>query len=281
MSVPFAPPLPPAGMNADDVKRWEAYIATLTRAWQESSGIQRQQIEAQIQNAKDALANAREIANISAQTSRYGTDVQAQTRLAELKQNQQQYDATHALDMQKYGLSVAEAYTKYSQTPDMMWAQADFKDALGRVGQGLAPRPITSATPQPKAKSWEDFAALSGYNTPVVQAGQSGGGQAYSGGSGSGGAASGGGPDLRLKAMKAIGEAMPPSETEGNDGQDWEALNAIRSLYFARRPGSVEKLGGQRQKIAEAGLARMGYDPGLVREEYQRSRPGQGSVRRA
>ncbi len=255
---------------AQAVKAYDAYIATLTQAWQESSGLQRKQIEAQIEDAKIARQNAMQIAQLQAETSRYGTDVQRQTRLDELRQNQRQFDATHGLD-------VAKAYTEYAKTPDMMFARNDFMSAMGRVGQGLGPRNVMSqGTPQ--AKTWQDFAALSGYNTPTVQAGQSQGG-------GGGGMApqgpSGGGTDQRQKAVQEVMKAMPPSDSAGNDGQDWEALNAIRSLYAARRPGSVERLGKDRQAIANAGLARMGYDPSLVNADYRRTLPGQRSVRAA
>lgn len=254
---------------AQAVKAYDAYIATLTQALKESSGLQQRQIESQIEDAKIARQNAMQIAQLQAETSRYGTDVQRQTRLDELRQNQRQFDATHGLD-------VAKAYTEYAKTPDMMFARNDFMNAMGRVGQGLGPRNVMSqGTPQ--AKSWQDFAALAGYSTPTVQAGQSqggGGGMAPQG-------PTGGGTDQRQKAVQEVMKAMPPSDSAGNDGQDWEALNAIRSLYAARRPGSVERLGKDRQAIANAGLARMGYDPSLVNADYRRTLPGQRSVRAA
>jgi len=270
----------PGDLTDDEAKQavqaYDQYIARLTQAWQESSGLQRKQIEAQIDDAKKARENALAIAQMQDATSRYGTDTSRDLRLAELTQNQRQFDATHALDMHRYGLDVAKAYTEYSRTPDMMFARNDFMNAMGRVGQGLGPRNVMSqGTPQ--AKSWQDFAALAGYSTPTVQAGQSqggGGGMAPQG-------PTGGGTDQRQKAVQEVMKAMPPSDSAGNDGQDWEALNAIRSLYAARRPGSVERLGKDRQAIANAGLARMGYDPSLVNADYRRTLPGQRSVRAA
>lgn len=261
---------------AQAVQAYDQYIARLTQAWQESSGLQRKQIEAQIEDAKRGRENAMEIARMQSGDSRYGTDVQRQTRLDELRQNQRQFDASHALDMQRYGLDVAKAYTEYSRTPDMMFARNDFMSAMGRTGQGLAPRNVMSqGTPQ--AKGWQDFAALAGYTTPTVQAGRSqggGGGMAPQG-------PTGGGTDQRQKAVQEIMKAMPPSDSNGYDGQDWEALNAIRSLYAARRPGEVERLGQERRKIGQAGLARMGYDPNLVESDRMRTLPGQRSVRAA
>jgi hypothetical protein len=253
------------------VEAYDKYIATLTRAWEESSGLQRRQIESQIEDAKKGRENAMAIAQLNAQTSRYGTDVQAQTRMAELRQNQAQFDQTHGLD-------VAKAYTAYSQTPDMMFARNDFVNALGRTNAGLGVKPMSTGGAQPHAKTWEDFAALQGFNTPAVQAGRSQGGGGGMQSTASGG---GGGKDQRTSAVNAIMKAIPPSDGDGNDGQDWEALNAIRSLYAARRPGSVEGLGKERQKIANAGLARLGYDPALINEDYLRTRPGQGGVRLA
>ena len=57
----------PGDMSDADAAQWvqayDAYIGTLTQAWQESSGLQRKQIEAQIEDAKglnniDAIARA-------------------------------------------------------------------------------------------------------------------------------------------------------------------------------------------------------------------------------
>lgn len=269
----------PGDLTDDEAKQaveaYDAYIARLTQAWQESSGLQRKQIEAQIEDAKKARENALAIAQMQDATSRYGTDTSRDLRLAELKQNQRQFDASHALDMQRYGLDVAKAYTEYSRTPDMMFARNDFMNAMARTGQGLHPQNVMSqGTPQ--AKGWQDFAALAGYTTPTVQAGRSqgGGGMAPQG-------PTGGGTDQRQKAVQEIMKAMPPSDSNGYDGQDWEALNAIRSLYAARRPGEVERLGQERRKIGQAGLQRMGYDPALVESDRMRTLPGQRSVRAA
>lgn len=261
---------------AQAVQAYDAYIARLTQTWQESSGLQRKQIEAQIEDAKKARENALAIAQMQDATSRYGTDTSRDLRLAELRQNQRQFDATHALDMQRYGLDVAKAYTEYSRTPDMMFARNDFMNAMARTGQGLHPQNVMSQG-TPHAKTWADWTALAGYNTPTVQAGRSQGG----GGSMAPQGPTGGGTDQRQKAVQEIMKAMPPSDGDGYDGQDWEALNAIRSLYAARRPGDVERLGKERQKIANAGLARMGYDPALVNEDRMRTLPGQRSVRAA
>ena len=271
------PVMLPGDMTDSEAQQWvqayDAYIGTLTQAWQESSGLQRKQIEAQIEDAKKGRENALQIAQMQDATSRYGTDVASRDRMAQLYQTQEQFNATH-------GLELAKAYTQFSSSPDMMFARNDFVNAVGRVGQGLGPRNVMSQG-TPHANTWQDFAALSGYNTPAVQAGRSQGGGGGSPQMNASGGGSGSGTDQRTSAVNAIMKAMPPSDDDGYDGQDWEALNAIRSLYAARRPGSVARLGKERQKIANAGLARMGYDPNLVNEDYRRTLPGNQSVRRA
>lgn len=253
------------------VEAYDKYIATLTRAWEESSGLQRRQIESQIEDAKKGRENAMEIAQLQAQTTRYGTDVQASTRMAELRQNQAQFDQTHGLD-------VAKAYTEYASTPDRYFQLGDFTDALSRTGAGMGPRRY-GATGTPQAKSWEDFAALQGFNTPAVQAGrsQSGGGGPQASGAGSGG----GGSDPRISAASAIMKAIPPSEGDGYDQSDWSALNAIQSVYQARKPGSFERLRPGQQKMFASGLSRMGYYAPDAIEDMRRAAPGQKSVRLA
>jgi hypothetical protein len=116
---------------------------------------------------------------------------------------------------------------------------------------------------------------------PAVQSGGGGGGGGGGSAAPGGGGGGGGGGDPRVSAANAVMRAIPPSEGPGGTGQDWAALDSIRNLYFAARPGQVERLGAQRRKIAEAGLARLGYDPRLVEEERRRSLPGQGSARMA
>jgi len=267
---------------AQIIKSYDDAIATVTEGQQIATGLEKKQIEARIEDMVQGRANAIKIAQLTADTSRYGTDVGRQTRLDELTQNQRQFDSTHALDLQKFGLDYAKAYTDYARTPDMRWSANDFDTAVANIRGGGGP---VSARAQaaPTPKSWESFAALQGFNTPVVRAG-AGGGQAYGGGGGAGASAGGAGagaPDLRLKAMQAVGAAMPPSDGTGHDSQDWAALDALKSLYFSGRPGEVEKLGAPRRKIAQAGLARLGYDPALVESDRQRGLPGQQSVRRA
>ncbi len=79
--------------------------------------------------------------------------------------------------------------------------------------------------------------------------------------------------------MRAVAEAIPPSSGTGNTDQDWAALDAYKAIYFAGRPGEVEGLGQERNKIGQAGLRRQGYNTALLEEDRIRSLPGQGSAR--
>lgn len=276
------------------VAAYDKYIADLKAALAASEGSndkwRRDQLEAQMQDAQKARDNAYKIAQLQSETTRYGYDQQRQTAIDQLKENQRQYDSTHALDLKKYGLEVAKAYTQYASTPDQVFALNDFKSALNRTGQGQAAQNVlTSEAGTPHAKTWQDFAALSGYDDlSSVSSGTTSsgsGGTTYSASSTGGGADSGGNAttstDQRQTAINAVTKAMPASDTEGHDEQDWAALNAIKSLYFARKPGTVAALGAQRQKTALAGLSRLGYDSAQVQEDYDRSLPGQQSVRAA
>jgi hypothetical protein len=231
-------------------------------------------LEAQMKSAEAARKNAMAIAQLQAHTSRYGIDAQSATAMRALKENARQFDAQHGLD-------IAKAYTAFASTPDLMFARNDFMSAMGRVGQGLTPQPAITQSPGPQAKTWQDFSALAQYNgSQVPGASSSGGGNgASSGGAGQPAAASGGGEakDPRLQAAGAIMKALPPSESPGADGQDWNAINAIVEMYKSGRPGVEARLGPARTKIAMAGLARQGYDPALISEEYNRSLPGQQS----
>lgn len=274
------------------VASYDAMLADIKAALLASEGSndkwRRDQLKAQYEDAQKGRDNAFKIAQLQSDTSRYGYDQQRQTAIDQLKENQRQYDSTHALDLKKYGLEVAKAYTAYASTPDQRWAANDFDEAMGRVGQGQPAQSTLTSTTAPHAKTWQDFAALSGYSDlPSVSSGATatGGGMVSASGAPGSGTDSRGNAatatDQRQTAANAVMKAMPPSEGDGHDGQDWAALNAIKSLYFARKPGTVAALGQQRQKTALAGLSRLGYDADQVSQDYERSLPGQGNVRAA
>lgn len=262
---------PSSGVTGDyTLEEWNRHVATIQAALQASSGWERTKLEAQYADAQKGRDNAMAIAQLNNQTSRYGTDQNTAVQMAQLRQNQQQFDANH-------GLELARAYTEYAKTPDMRWSAMDFDNALSNVGQGRSPAPI-SEQPAPHAKNWQDFAVLSGYGNQTTKAGASGGGAQASMQAGGGAADGGSKGDLRLKAVKAIGEAMPPSDGVGHDEQDWAALAAVKSLYFGGNPQGVNRLGAPRKKIALAGMGRLGYSPDLVDYDYQRGLANRGSA---
>lgn len=279
-----------ASQAAEDARRWDQEVERVRQALAQSAGWDREKKTLELADAEKGRANAWKIAELSAQTSRYGTDRNAEVQLAQLKETQRQFDQNHGLEMQKfgleekkYGLNVADSYANYAQTADQAFAMNDFKDAMGRVGQGLSPSMVGSNGATPHAKTWEDFAALSGFSSlPVVQQGQAANqpfaegpaGMAQQGGAGAGA----GSADPRIKAMKAVADAMPPSDSVGHDEQDWAGLDAIKNLWFARKPGQVERLGQARRQIGMAGLKRLGFDPNLVEQDRIRAGVGQGSV---
>ncbi len=306
-----------AASNAQAEKaRWDQYVKTIQDALQASAGFERTKLQKQYEDAEKGRQNAYKIADLQAQTSRYGVDRQTETELARLRENQRQFDNNHNLEMQKFGLDrerfgferekfgkefgleeqrfgldkdrfgldYANAYTNFAQTSDNPWLLKDFEGAVGRVGLGQGVQPISTQANQPRAKTWEDFAAISGYATlPGVQAGRTSTAEPAMAGSGPGAMAQeqsiNNGPDKQLKAMRAVAEAMPPSATPGMDDSDWAAINAYKSLYFAGRPGEIARLGKERNKIGMNGLRRAGYNPALLEEDYTRGLPGQGSAR--
>lgn len=249
-----------------DVRKWQEYLAAVTeKALSEQNAFEKLKWQQQRDDAEKALANAMNIAKLQSETSRYGTDVQRQTELARLKENARQFDLNHGLAQADLGLKYADAYTRYASTYDDLFSLQDLKGAVANIQGGGGPAPYGSQG-TPHAKNYGDFYALTGYGASA--AGQ---GAAQGGGST--------GTDPRVSAANAVMKALPPSETAGNDMQDWNAINAITSLYFGAKPGQVEALGQERQKAAQGALRRAGYNDRLVVEERNRSLPGQGSVR--
>lgn len=277
MTSPVAPPPPPMTAPAGqpdpyaNVRAWQNYRDDIVeRALTEQNAFNKLQLERQREDAEKALANAMNIAKLQAETSRYGTDQQTRVALARMQQDDAQFQANH-------GLNIAKAYTEYASTPDRLFMLNDLTEGLNRVGQGLGVQPYGSnGTPQPK--TWESFAALSGFgNMPAVQAG---GGGMPSGGGGNQ-AAAGGGGDPRQKAEMAILKAIPPSDGYGNSRDDFAALAAIENVRRASKPGSYERLRPGQQAAFRGGLSRLGlYAPDVI-EDMRRSGIGQGSARQA
>lgn len=273
--------------NMQDMSEQEATLIAQTyanaieekrKAWSLTSGLEKKKIEAEIADMVEGRKNALSIAQMQADTSRYGVDAQSKTALESLMQRQREFDATHSLDLQKFGLDTAKAYTEFASTPDRAFMFGDFNEGMNRIGQGLGPTPYGTQG-QPQAKIWEDFAALSGFDSlPAVQAGQSAATTAQQGG---GMAQPGAGSDPRLKAATSILKAIPPSDGQGHDEDNWAALNAIQNVYAASKPGSFERMRPGQQKMFGAGLSRLGYYAPDAIAQMKSNNPHQTSVRRA
>jgi hypothetical protein len=274
---------------------WDAQIATIQAMMQASSGWEQKKLQAQMEDAEKGRANAYKIAQLSASTSRYGTDAAKETAMAQLKQRAHEFEQTHALD-------IAKTATEYLSTPDRFFQASDFLSMTNRAAQGQGPAPY-GANGSPTPKTMADWNTLytgggspAGSPAPVPSGGKT---SIYSGGGGGGSAApaavtdgggSGGGGgataqqqnDPRMGAVQAVFKAMPPSEGGGMDDTDYAALTAAKAIYESPlRPGTLERMRpGQQAMLASAGK-RLGYHVPDWQAQYNRNKPGQKSVRLA
>jgi hypothetical protein len=318
------------GANAY-AQEWDNYTAQVGAALQASSGLEREKLAAQMKDAQAGRENAYKIAKLQADTQRYGYDTARQTALDQLKENARQFDASHALEKQKFGLDYAKTATDYLSTPDRYAQGIDFQRMVGRVlnNQG-GPEPYgTGVTFQPKTE--QDFAALANYgqdgSTPAgVDAGWTppradapmespklvttlpGGTAApsapmdprlttqpvseWGGGGGVADTASPGGlaptgneqttPDPRVKALKGILDAVPPSATPGHDNNDMAVMAAAQALYSTNlQPGALQRMRPDQQAILGSFIKRSGRSLNDWKADYDSYQPGQQSVRRA
>lgn len=264
----------------------------------------RKQADSQMENAKRALDN--QVATLK-QQGRYqeaqirleeGNQKIARERLAqEMQIRQQELQLSRErfgleqelgrgnlqLGRDRFGVEKAQALTEYLKTPDQYFSQRNFRNALGNILGGGGAESVTQTAAQyggPQMKTTSDFEAIAGPSGSLA--------------SGAGGPAAGAGPspgmpnagagasnDPRQTAAAGVLKALQPSEANGLDENDVAALNAIYNIYSARKPGSVERLGTPRRKIAQAGLAALGFDPETVEWDYQQAGVGQGNPRAA
>lgn len=278
----------PPGMITPEM--WDKYVASVKAAMAESAGFQREQLSAQLQDAEAGRANAYKIANLQAKTQRYGIDVNSRDEMRKLEENARQFDQTHALDMQKFGLDVsrfgleqqrfgldyARGLTDYLSTPDRFAQANDYVQAAGRALQGLGPQPYSGGTFT--AKTPEDFAALAA-GKPIAGAPY---GQAASGNLATDmqNAATSTAVDPRTKALKAIVDAVPPSDNPGMDPNDWAVATAFKALYgTGRQPisGTYQRMSPGQQAITRSEAQRAGmYAPDFVAAQT-RNMIGQGN----
>jgi len=319
-----------AAANTVSADQWDRYIAVVTKAMAASSGFQRMQFEAQIKDAEKARQNAMKIAQLQAETSRYGVDVGRENLLAQLTENARQFDQNHVLDMQKFGLSqqqfeqgkyefganlgqrqhefgvtagqnqqninlgFAKTATDYLSTPDRYFQAGDYIDMGKRALQGLGPQPY-GATGTPRPKTTDEFAVLSGYTQPGERA-YAGGTPSYGEAPGAyaGQGATGRGsdmpsnatnepiPDPRLKAVRGVFEALPPSGEAGLDGNDWAALQAAKAIYSSNlKPGTLQRMRPGQLAMNRSAGTRFGISVPDWEQDVASYGVGQQSVRAA
>jgi hypothetical protein len=313
---------------------WDQYVGQIGSALQASSGLEREKLAAQMKDAQAGRANAYKIAKLQADTQRYGYDTARQTALDQLKENARQFDASHALEKekfglekQKFGLNYAQVATDYLSTPDRFAQGIDFQRMAGRALTGAngggesaqGPEPYgTGVTFVPKTEA--DFAALANYGQDgSTAAGVSNGWSPPRTAAppvpapgapptdprltiqpvreGGGGVADGGGQpvsaqptndggqsqvDPRVKALKGIIDAMPPSATPGHDNNDLAVMNAATALYSTNlQPGTLQRMRPDQKAIFSSFVKRSGRSWNDYLQDYENYQPGQQSVRRA
>lgn len=253
------------------VHAWDQQIATIKQAMQEASGFQRLQLQSQLEDAEKGRQNALRIARLNNETSRYGTDVQRRTAMAQLKENARQFDLRHGLDVQQLGLDRAKTATEYLATPDR-WAQAGNYLALsGRVlaGQPGAGSYGTSVAPRPNTE--QDFAVLQSGGNPYAGRGDA---AAAAGGTGAG-------ADARTKALKAVISGYTPSNGVGLDANDYAVLNATRAIMgmnLTPQQQATIRSDPEYRAILGSNMRNLGQNPDSWWTRQQQSLPGQGRV---
>jgi hypothetical protein len=286
---------------------WDQYIATISEAMQASSGSARRALEAQMKDAAAGRQNAIALERLRGETSRYGVDAQREVAIKQLTENARQFDSTHALDMQKFGLNVqqfgldyAKTATDYLSTPDRYFQGSTFMDAAQRARGGMLQGANYTAQGQPTPKTLGDFAVLQqsgaqgaggapqGYTMPGAPAatGQATGapGQpAGQGAPGGQGAAQGSGAatDGRVQALGSLFKALPPSSDLGVNDRDYAVLRAAHSIISAPgelAPGTIQSWSPGNKSMLSSAASRLGYDPKDWWDNLQRMQPGQGSA---
>ena len=264
------------------IARYQAELqriqALLQQMGEANAGWEREKLEAQREDAKRALENAYKIAELQAQTSRYGIDQQTRVALKQLEENQRQFDRNHELEQRKLGLTYAQTATEYLSTPDRYFQGANYLNMAGRVfanqsGSG-------AAVGQPVPKTEQDFANLAAGGT---------GQQAYTGTSpadvaqraaGAGGA----GADERVKALTGVIKALPPSQGAGLDNNDQAVMAAARALYSTNlNPGQYQRIASSptNRGITRSAISRLGDSPDEWEARQRRNQIGFGSSRAA
>lgn len=279
--LPSDAPIPSvqATDSDQDVQRWDQYLSQVQALLVASSGYQRMALERQYEDAKKGRQNALRIAQLQAETSRYGVDRNREVELARLKENARQFDQNHGLEQQKLGLDYAKTATEYLATPDRHFRAANYINMGSRVlaGQpGVAPY---GGTPTPKTD--QDFAILTRGGNPYASTPPAAG---YPDSPMAAAASGGAGADARIKMLKTLADAAPPSSGSGYDANDFAALRVAQAIYGMNlTPKQQATLAADPalQAMHQDAGRNLGYDVDSWEARQKRSLPGQGSVRAA
>ena len=76
--------------------------------------------------------------------------------------------------------------------------------------------------------------------------------------------------------MRGIIDAIPPSDGQGMDDDDFAALAAVENVFRASKPGSFARMRPGQQKAFAGGLSRLGYYAPDAIADMRRNDPGQG-----
>jgi hypothetical protein len=97
---------------------------------------EREQAYAKWQDAEKGYRNSLKIAQLQADTSRYGYDQQRQSQIDQLKQNDRQFAANHQLDVRKADISEAQLIAEQRSQPNRLFQTMDLEQALGSIRAG-------------------------------------------------------------------------------------------------------------------------------------------------
>lgn len=264
-------------LNPDGSINVEAYnrsIAVLQDLMRQTSGLQRRQIEAQLDDMVQARNNAMRIAEINDRTTRYGIDERTKVELAQLQQRQREFDATHALDVQRLGLDRAKTATDFLSSPDRFAQAGNYLALSGRV---LADQPgagTYGSAVTPRGNTEADFAVLESGGNPYGSRGSAM--QAATAGGGAG-------TDARVKALKALND-VPVSDGPGMDANDYAVLKAtaaIRGMNLTPQQQATINSDPEYTAILGSNLRRLGETPESWFKRQRQHLPGQQSARLA
>lgn len=290
------------------------YEQEILRAYREGAGYQRDELAQRTKQAKDELDYKYASLKAQAKTSREQLELDRWYKQQQMALAQRAQAASEDQFNKTYGLDYAKAETQYLSSPDTMFQARQLRNSANAImGGGNGYGAYRSGGDMEQPNTPEDFRRLaqgptgSGGGTSGPGAGSmtnlyapSGNSTMLPGVANSMQASGGGGADLRLKALKTIGDALPPSSGTGLSARDNSALAAMTAVYHAPGGDDVDQAGaaadqllaknpqdfglGTFESLLPGTRAALGsrmktkgiYEPDYY-AAYARSRPGQGN----